>query len=233
MAAIAFAPADSLSAQEISGRAMDAANGNPVALAEVELLDSANVRVAATTSNSFGRFVLTAPVAGGYYVAIRRIGYTDMTSPLVMLTAGKRYDIDFEVEPVPFRLEGVEVTVENEKRDDWLRRELRSHPNAIPGFRLIQGARLEEAKGKSDDNTELLRWLYIPVSHGRRVCVHSLFDRCGQLYVDGRWVPNEHIDTFDMEPVVAVVTVGRRMAGGRVYLFTRDFRWDRNWGRDD
>lgn len=237
LAATAVAPADSLSAQEISGRALDAANGNPVALAEIELLDSANVRVAATTSNSFGRFVLTAPVAGGHYVVIRRIGYTDMRSPLVMLAGGTRYDIDFEVEPEPFRLEGVEVTVENEKRDHWLRREFRAHPNSIRGFRLIQGARLEEAKGKSDDNTELLRWLYIAVSHGRRVCVLSLFDQCGQLYVDGRRVLNEHIDTYDMESVVAVVTVGRggagRGAGGRVYLFTKDFRWERHWGRHE
>ena len=237
LAATAVAPTDRLSAQEISGRALDAASGNPVALAEVELLDGANVRVAATTSNSFGRFVLTAPVAGEYYVAIRRLGYADMRSPLVMLTDDKRYDIDFEVAPEPFRLEGVDVTVDNEKRDDWLRRQLGRPPNSIRGYRLIQGARLEEAKGKSDDNTELLRWLYIPVSHGRRVCVLSLFDQCGQLYVDGRWVPNEHIDTFDMESVVAVVTVGwrgaGRGAGGKVYLFTRDFRWDRHWGRDE
>ena len=233
LVASAVALGNRLSAQEISGRALDAANGTPVALAEVELLDSANVRVAATTSNSFGRFVLTASVAGGYHVVIRRIGYVDMRSPLVMLTGGKRYDIDFEVEPEPFRLEGVEVTVENEKRDHWLRREFRAHPNSIRGFRLIQGARLAEAKGKSDDNTELLRWLYIPVSHGRRVCVLGLFDQCGQLYVDGRRVLNEHIDTYDMESVVAVVTIGRggagRGAGGRVYLFTRDFKWDRHW----
>lgn len=237
LAATAVAPADNTSAQELSGTARDAANDNPVALAEVELLDSANVPVAATTSNSFGHFVLTAPMAGSYYVVIRRIGYTDMRSPLFVLTGGKRYDIDFEVEPEPFRIEGVEVTVENEKRDEWLRRQLGRHPNSVRGFRLIQGARLEEAKGKSDDNTELLRWLYIAVSHGRRVCVLSLFDQCGQLYVNGRRVLNEHIDTFDMESVVAVVTVGRggagRGAGGMVYLFTKDFRWDRHWGRHE
>ena len=61
----------------------------------------------------------------------------------------------------------------------------------------------------------------------------SLFDQCGQLYVDGRRAPNEHIDTYDMKSVVAVVTVGMggagRGAGGKVYLFTRDFKWDRHW----
>ena len=124
MAATAVVSADSVSGQEISGRALDAASGDPVALTEVELLDSANARVAATTSNSFGRFVLTAPVAGNYYVVMRRIGYTDTKSPLIMLSGGKRYDVDFEIAPEPFRLERVEVTVENETRDDWLRRTL-------------------------------------------------------------------------------------------------------------
>ncbi len=157
----------------------------------------------------------------------------DIESPFFTLAEGRRYALDFEVEPLPFRIEGVKVTVANERRESWLKQEFGRNPNTVRGFRLIQGARLHEAKGKSDDNTELLRWLAIPVSHERRVCVLSLFDQCGQLYVNGRLVPNEHIDSFDMSSIVAVVTIGvagaGRGAGGKVYLFTRDFRWNRHW----
>ncbi len=116
-----------------------------------------------------------------------------------------------------------------ETATNWLTREFGMHPNAIRGFRFIHGDRLEDAKSKSDDNTGLLRWLYIPVSHARRMCVLGLFDRCGQLYVNGRWTPNEHIDRIDMKSVIAVVAVGWQSSTPKVYLFTREFDWKRHW----
>jgi len=92
------------------------------------------------------------------------------------------------------------------------------------------------------DNTDLLRWLYIPVSHGIKICVGSLgighrreipwgtasaedvaaaAERpCGLLYLDDHRYQNEHIEEIDMDRIGVVVVVD-----GAVYLYTRDFEW--------
>ena len=181
----------------------------------------------ATLSDSEGRFVLKAPAAGEYYVAMQRIGYEAMRSPLIAVEEDGAYMLELETTPEAIPLSGLEVSVTNETTLNWLYREFRGSPHAMEGFRLIRGIRLEEAKSKSRDNTQLLRWLYIPVSHGREVCVLALFDACGQLYVDGRWMPAEHIESIDMASITTVVTVLEGSA--RVYLFTSDFDWKKHW----
>ena len=206
---------------------MDVATGVPVAFADVALLDEDGVLIATTIGDHSGRFVIRAPEAGHYYCTIYRIGYQEMRSPLLAIPAEGRYEIDFTLHPDPISLEGLLVTVEDKTAVNWLRRELLESPHAMSGFRLLRGRRLEEAKSKSKDNTDMLRWLYIPVSHGREVCVLIFLEGCGQLYVDGRWLPNEHIDQIEMSSVVAVMTV--RGGGARVYLFTRDFDWLTHW----
>jgi hypothetical protein len=133
--------------------------------------------------------------------------------------------------------------VENEALEDFLKLSFGVHPATLPGYRSIQGVRLEEAKLKADDNTDLLRWLYIPVTHGARVCVgtfgapdlpaRSGWERqnargaaadaqaqCGALYVDDRRCRNELIDTIDMDRIGVVVTFR-----GAVHMYTRDFDW--------
>lgn len=226
LAALTCVAARGAVAQELRGRAVDAHGGAPVAFGEAALLSDQGIPVAAVVADSAGRFVLRAPVAGEYRVVVHRYGYEETRSPLMILEDGRAYEIEVEVRPLPVSLPGVELSVVNEAETiQWLRRAWGGHPNAAKGFRLIQGARLEEAKSKSDDNTEMLRWLYIPVSHGRRVCVLSLFDDCGQLYVNGRWTPNEHIDRIDLNSIAVVVTTGRKR--GSVYLFTHDFDWKR------
>lgn len=211
-------------AQELRGRTVDAVAGSPVAFGEVVLLSDDGVPVAVAVADSAGRFALHAPVAGEYHVVVYRYGYEELRSLLMILEEGRVYEIEVEVQPLPVSLPGLEVSVVNEERTiQWLRRAWGGNPRAMKGFRLIQGARLEEAKSKSDDNTAMLRWLYIPVSHGRRVCVLSLFDKCGQLYVNGRRVPNEHIDSIDLNSIAVVVTTG--LARGSVHLFTHDFDW--------
>lgn len=220
-----------VAAQSIRGRASDVSTGGPIAYAEVALLDRDELPVVAVLSDSGGRFVLEAPGGGEYYVAMQRIGYMTVRSPLIAVTEGATYDLELEAAPEAVPLQGLDVFAGMQTTVNWLRRELGNHPNAMKGFRLLRGARLEEAKATSKDNTGMLRRLYIPVSHARRVCVLALFDACGQLYVNGRWIPNEHIDRIDMESISMVVTV--REGGARVYLFTSDFDWKRHWNPPD
>jgi hypothetical protein len=79
-------------------------------------------------------------------------------------------------------------------------------------------------KEKSADNTELLRWMWLPVSHGRHVCFFSPIDGCGRLYIDNVWTPNEHIESVDLEDIATVV---RFLRPPEVWLFTTSFDWSR------
>lgn len=221
-------------AQVIRGRLVDADNGAPVGLAGVFLLDADREPVIGSASDTAGYYTVAAPEAGEYIVYVQRIGYFENESPLVALESGGQYGVDFEMRPEPFRLDPIDIVVQNEELDHYLRLELGVNPNSLFGYRSYQGIRLQEAKLKAVDNTDLLRWLYIPVSHGRDVCVGRMGmghaerragsaggeRRCGQLMVDGYRVPNEHLETIAMDRIAVVVTLP-----GQVRLYTREFDW--------
>ena len=220
--------------QEIHGRVVDSPTDVPVPLAGVFLLDDEREVVVGVLADSLGRYILKAPRGGEYYVFVQRIGYFETESPLVAISDGGQYELDLEMRPEPIRLDPLEVTVRNEELESFLTLKLGVNPNSIFGYRAIQGARLEEAKFKAVDNTDLLRWVYVPVSHGIEVCVGSfgmpMPDRtkrlergerqCGGLYVDDHRFRNEHIEEIDMDRIAVVVVLG-----GSVYLYTRTFEW--------
>jgi len=231
-------------AQEIRGRIVDAQNGAPVGLAIIFVLDAERELVERGAANVEGFYVIEPPGAGEYYLIIERLGYFENETPLLAVEAGGQYGVDIEMRPEPFRLDPLEVAVENEKLEDFLKLTFGVHPATIPGYRNIQGLRLEEAKLKAEDNTDLLRWLYIPVSHGLSgVCVgafggpdlpaRSGWERqnarsetadperqCGALYVDDHRCRNEHIEEIVMDRIAVVVTFF-----GAVHMYTRDFDW--------
>ena len=232
-----------LAAQEIRGRVVDAQNGAPVGLAAIIVLDPDRKPVFTRAADVEGFYSFSLPSSGEYYLVVERLGYFENESPLLAVEASGSYGVDIEMRPEPFRLDPLEVTVDNERLENFLTLTFGQHPASLPGYRSIQGIRLEEAKVKAADNTDLLRWLYIPVSHGRRgVCVNvyggglagrSTMDQinaraaeldpeaqCGALYVDGYRCRNEHIESIAMDRVGVVVTLS-----GSVHLYTRDFDW--------
>lgn len=223
---------------------MDAENGAVVGLAAVILLDAERTPVEMVAADLEGNYRMPVPGAGAYYLFVERLGYFENESPLLAIAESGVFGADFELRPEPFRLDPLEVTVSNEALEDFLTLEFGMHPASVPGYRAIQGVRLAEAQLKASDNTDLLRWLYIPVSHGQRVCVGSYgpgtelpkrmgYERvmaasaapdptgqCGALYLDGVLCRNEHIESIDRSKV-SVVVVTR----GVVRLYTRDFDW--------
>ena len=229
-------------AQEIRGRVTDAENGAPVGLAAVILLDAERRPRASGAAGVDGRYRIAAPGPGEYYLVVERLGYFGNETPLLALESEGVYGVDVEMRPEPFRLDPLRVTVENERLERFLTLSFGQHPATLPGYRAIQGLRLEEAKLKAKDNTDLLRWLYIPVSHGRRVCVGTFGAplpprtwaertnaeaepaapgrQCGSLYVDGYRCRNELIEEIDMDRIAVIVTVE-----GAVHMYTRDFDW--------
>lgn len=247
MSAMALvAPADS-SAQAIQGRVTDAENGAAVGLAAVIVLDATRDPILMAGADVEGFYSIELPEAGEYIIVVERLGYFENESPLVAIAAEAVLSADFELRPEPFRLDPLEVVVENEALEDFLTLEYGIHPATMPGFRSYQGIRLAEAKLKAADNTDLLRELYIPISHGREVCVGTFgagtelpermgYERvmaaqdasnsvdprrqCGQLILDGIRCRNEHIEEIPMDQIAVVVTVP-----GEVRLYTRDFDW--------
>jgi len=231
-----------LSAQDITGRIVDAQNGAPIGLAAIIVLDTDRKPVFTRAADVEGFYSLSLPRSGEYYLVVERLGYFENESPLLAVEASGSYGVDIEMRPEPFRLDPLEVTVDNERLEDFLTLTFGQHPASLPGYRAIQGIRLQEAKVKAVDNTDLLRWLYIPVSHGLKVCVNvyggglpgrSTMDRinersaeldleaqCGALYVDGYRCRNEHIESIVMDRIAVVVTLS-----GSVHLYTREFDW--------
>jgi len=221
---------------------VDSVNGAPVGLAVIIVLGSDREPLVQTAADVDGTYRVTLPGPGEFYLVAERLGYFESETPLVSVESPGPYGIDFEMRPEPFRLDPLRVTVENEKLEEYLSLEFGQHPASVPGYRSIQGLRLEEAKLKARDNTDLLRWLYIPVSHGRSVCIGTFgaplpkrgsWERtnaraealdpdaqCGALFVDGYRCRNEFIEEIDMDRIAVVVTLG-----SAVHLYTRTFDW--------
>jgi len=162
-------------AQQLRGRVLDSSNGQPVQLAAIWLLDRDRETVALAMADSVGRYFLTVPDSGEYFIAAERFGYFETESPLLSIAATRDYDLDLELRPEPIRVEGVDVTVQNDQVIEWLKLEFGVNPAQFFGFRVLQGQRLQEAKLKGEFNpTQTLRWLYFPVSHGRCVTINSV-----------------------------------------------------------
>lgn len=237
-------------AQEIRGRVVDANIGVAVGLAGVFVLDAERNIVESVGADTAGYYTVEPPGAGEYILYVQRLGYFENETPLIAVEAGGVYGVDFELRPEPFRLDPLEVVVRNEELTRYLSLELGVNPNSVLGYRAYQGIRLEEAKLKAEDNTDLLRWLYVPVSHGiQGVCVGSYGmalperppgslrrdyrsagrggeRRCGALFVNDLRCPNEFIEEFAMDEIAVVV-----LLGGSVRLYTRDFEWTFNPNR--
>ena len=228
------AGATGLRAQEVRGRLVDSENAQPVGLAGVFLLDRDRAVVARAATDTAGFYRIRAPGAGEFIVYAQRIGYFENETPLLAVESDRTYGVDIEMRPEPFRLDPIDVTVRNEELERFLTLELGINPNAVFGYRAYQGLRVQEAKLKARDNTDFLRWLYVPVSHGFQVCVGTMYighparttgaaggeRQCGKLSVDGYDVPNEHIESIDLDRIAVVV-----LFPGQVRLYTREFDW--------
>lgn len=164
---VAMVSAPALSAQTVRGSVLDATNGHPVPTAGVYLLDRERRTLTVAMADSLGRWALTVPDSGAYFLVAERFGYRDTESPLLALSGTRDYAVDLELRPEPLGLGPLTVTVRNEQVVEWLTREFGGNPSAAFGFRLLQGDRLAEAKAKGGMKpTETLRWLYVPVRHG-------------------------------------------------------------------
>ncbi len=106
---LALGPAD-LSAQELLGRVLDRATGEPVPDVEIRALRSDTV-VARTTTNEVGGFRLVLPEGGRYWLEASRLDYVQLDTVSLEVQDGERRVIDFIVDPRPIALEEIRAEV--------------------------------------------------------------------------------------------------------------------------
>ncbi len=207
-------------AQSFTGQVVDETTGRPVPTAGVYLLGADDRVVRSTLADAAGRYRLEIEESGEYQIYVERFGYVETRSPLFAVTADRDYPLELSVRPEPLPVEGLSVTVRNEKVEDWLTSSLKVSPYSIRGFRQIQGHRLQEAIAKSDDGVDLLRWLYLPAFNTMGgLCVGAYTGQgCLDVYVDGRYLPSEHLETLDFRKVVNLLVVPPHL-----HLLTRNF----------
>lgn len=107
-----LAPPTSADAQTIQGRVLDQENEQPVGGAIVILVEREGDERVRALADSVGRFIVTPPEAGEYYVVAERFGYFETRSPLIALSTEGTAALDLLLVPEPIGLEGIEVSVE-------------------------------------------------------------------------------------------------------------------------
>lgn len=127
------APAPPLAAQVLRGRLLERESDRPIPMALLILIGTAQDSVARAITDDLGRFTLTAPRPGDYFVVASALGYEDGRAGIFELGAGGELAVDFRLTPDPLAVPGIEVT-----------EELRIHepPLVKNGFfdRLVHGA---------------------------------------------------------------------------------------------
>lgn len=104
--------APTIHAQTLVGRVLDEVNETPVGGAVVSLIARDGAERAQTLADSVGRFVLSPPEAGEYFLLVNGFGYTETRSPLLALGMEGTAPIDLMMAPEPIGLEGLRVSVE-------------------------------------------------------------------------------------------------------------------------
>lgn len=107
-----LAAPSAVDAQTIEGRVLDQENEQPVGGAIVVLVEREGDERVRALADSVGRFRLTPPEPGEYYVVAERFGYFETRSPLIALRTEGTAALDLMLVPEPIGLEGLEVSVE-------------------------------------------------------------------------------------------------------------------------
>lgn len=95
-------------AQVVTGQVKDSGTGAPVSAALVELMRSDSTQVAATLTDSGGRYTIQTTLPGAYSIRVRRLGYSTRSVEQVVETRTHRVDIELVSQPV--QLEGIVAT---------------------------------------------------------------------------------------------------------------------------
>jgi len=194
------APTAGVGAQTLEGRVLDRMNESPVGGAIVTLMSRDGATRAEALSDAKGRFTIVPPWAGEYFLHVSRYAYADLRSPLLALHSDGTAPVELMLVPTPIRLEGIEVSVEEQAADELrlfgvTQREL--------GARWIGRSRIEAIAVKPDIGSIIERaslpgtrvtrtGASVSVTDGQGLCIRleraragSAADSCALMILDG------------------------------------------------
>lgn len=105
-----------LEGQIVRGTVIDAASREPVGFAYLALLTGERRVVVATLSDVEGRFSLTAPGAGSFFLYVARAGYSPLVDGVFELGEEGSFDLSVSLTPTPVALDSMVVSVEARDR---------------------------------------------------------------------------------------------------------------------
>lgn len=225
-----LAPLDA-SAQVLQGEVVGP-EGAVVSDALVQLLDGDGAVVATDLTGADGIYRVEVPAPGTYEIQAEALGWAPYRSAAFEMTGLTGvFRVDLILEPEPFQLEGLDVTVERlERVAEQLRliigrdvASLRNPPIGIEQFR--------EAWELGWDVTDILRrggasGVFVRETP-RTVCIEHR-QRCLPVFLNGMRVPNEMVRELPLEMLEVGVIVqpsetvqgGPGQGTGGVFLYT-------------
>jgi len=104
-------------AQTLGGRLLGRGTDRPIELAVVTMVEETGDRVAVTITDDLGRFSLTSPKVGSFYLTASAFGYETSSAGIFDLGRDAEMTVDFRVEPRPVAVEGLSISTHaNESR---------------------------------------------------------------------------------------------------------------------
>ena len=112
LAVLLLMPWGSAAAQVVRGRVLDTQGDLPVPLAEAILVTEAGEEVAKAIGNVNGRFHLSAPSPGSYFLYAEGLAYFSSVEGPLWLSEGDTLDVEFRLQASPFAMDSIRIEVE-------------------------------------------------------------------------------------------------------------------------
>jgi len=237
--------------QLIRGQVLDEVRETGISDALVQLTTRDGDTVEQTLSDGFGRFVVTPPRVGEYYLVVEALGYFRTTTPLLALSTEGTANLDITLQPQPIGLEGLAVTVDVESEAGDELRLAGIEPRDL-GNGWITEARIDAIAVKRDIGN-LLEWAGTPTvrvvrsenntkgeggegddtgmcfSFARARTFHGV-NRCALIILDGRRLTGTEAQYLDpntigqaavLQPIDARIMYGTPGDAGVVIFWTK------------
>ena len=214
----------------IVGRVVDAAQGAPIAGAQVEL-DGTGQRVISALD---GRYNLTGVPAGPAVIRVRMIGYTAKVVSGVAVRAGEATEQDVALGASVVELE--EITVTSEAERGSVRRALDEQRSAMGIVNAVSSEQIQRSPD-GDAGQAVQRVSGVTVQDGKYVFVRGLGERYTTTSLNGARIPSPEperkVVPFDLFPsgLLEGITTAKTFtpdqwgdfSGAQVNLKTREF----------
>jgi TonB-dependent receptor len=228
-------PSSALRAQEapvgkITGRVIDAASGQPIPAAQIQVVGTAF----GTQSGVDGRYTLVRIPAGTVTLQVRRLGYGPKTVTGLLLTANGSLEQDISLQSAEVQLTAVSVTANKEKGS--VNDALNAQKNATNVVNAITAEQIARSPD-SDAAAAAQRVSGVSVQDGKYLQVRGLSERYTTASLNGARIPSPEperkvvpLDLFPaslLQDVTTAKTFTPDMpgdfAGANVNIRTREF----------